>query len=321
MKTNYKIVNLRFIAIILVLIYHSSILYTNDWELYSTKINSPILNNLAHFINIFHMPLFFSISGVLFYNKNNISFSTIFIKKIKRLIVPYLLIGILWVIPLRYLCRYVPYLKHNFLYNVVFGILLGKDNGHLWFILALFFIFITSFFIEKFLKNDIYKILVITFLSVAGYFLPSFFGSGCINLFWFYLGYYINKTKLFNIKPNIITYLILIILFCLNGYFITTNLYYSKLCNLLFKYLFCLIIIPILYLIISEKKYKIVQQISNNSFGIYLFHSPLIYITSCYFSNYNAYLIFFINIIIFGSISLILSHIIKESKFKFLIGS
>ena len=65
-ETLGKIVNLRALAIIIVVIGHSIILYSHKWGLYSTIYNVRFLDILKDWINLIQMPLFLSISGFLF---------------------------------------------------------------------------------------------------------------------------------------------------------------------------------------------------------------------------------------------------------------
>ena len=59
-ETLGKIVNLRALAIIIVVIGHSIILYSHKWGLYSTIYNVRFLDILKDWINLIQMPLFLS---------------------------------------------------------------------------------------------------------------------------------------------------------------------------------------------------------------------------------------------------------------------
>ena len=63
---NYKIGNMRAFAIFLVILGHSSILYTG-WAVMETTRIIPNISVLKNFINILEMPIFMAISGYLFY--------------------------------------------------------------------------------------------------------------------------------------------------------------------------------------------------------------------------------------------------------------
>lgn len=97
---------LRVIAIIMVVFGHSIIIYSSSWALYETTNNVACLNLIKKLIDAIQMPLFFSISGFLYYasSKRNIqSISETIKKKSKRLLLPFIFIGVLWMIPIRFL--------------------------------------------------------------------------------------------------------------------------------------------------------------------------------------------------------------------------
>lgn len=71
MESNKKnqehwIENIRAIAIIMVVFGHSIILYSSEWDLYSTIHEVIALDYIKRFINLIQMPLFFSLSGYCF---------------------------------------------------------------------------------------------------------------------------------------------------------------------------------------------------------------------------------------------------------------
>ena len=92
-KYNYKISNLRAIAILVVVFGHSIIIFDRSWNYYSALYSSPVLENIKHFINLFQMPLFVFISGYcFFYSKVRLKKGSLgaFVKsKAKRLLIPF----------------------------------------------------------------------------------------------------------------------------------------------------------------------------------------------------------------------------------------
>ena len=69
-----------------------------------------------------------------------------------------------------------------------------------------------------------------------------------------------------------------------------------------------------------EKTYSLVQRIDRNSFGIYLFHSPLIYITFASIPNAHPAIVVFLNFVIFGAAAFGLTELVRNTKLKVLIG-
>lgn len=62
-KHREDIVNIRAIAIMLVALGHSIIIYSSTWNLYQTSVQAPVLDHLKNIVNMLQMPLFFSVSG------------------------------------------------------------------------------------------------------------------------------------------------------------------------------------------------------------------------------------------------------------------
>lgn len=142
-KQNWSnsISNIRALAIIVVVFGHSIILYSSNWNIYTTKYTVPALDLLKEYWICFKCHCF-SISGYLFYftYAKRRGILHLINSKIKRLIVPYILVSLLYVIPLRIIIHYPGY-EHQTLIKLLTNILMATDIGHLWFLLTLFLIF------------------------------------------------------------------------------------------------------------------------------------------------------------------------------------
>lgn len=64
---------------------------------------------------------------------------------------------------------------------------------------------------------------------------------------------------------------------------------------------------------------RLTDNIAENSFGIYLLHSPLVYITYTYFRNSNPVFVICLNLF-WGMISFFLSSLIRRTKASILLG-
>lgn len=62
-----------------------------------------------------------------------------------------------------------------------------------------------------------------------------------------------------------------------------------------------------------------ISKISRNSYGIYLLHSPLIYITFKYFGNCSPFIVVCLNLL-FGFSVYLLTSLIRTSKLRIAIG-
>lgn len=125
---------------------------------------------LGNLINAFHMPLFFCLSGLFLFHKNE-SFKVFLNKKAKSLLFPCLIFGILLStysttldyvrgeseIPLglRYVGLFIN-TRHN------------PYPGSLWFFLALFLVELMLYFIHKTIHSSAFRLIVVLAISVMG---------------------------------------------------------------------------------------------------------------------------------------------------------
>lgn len=316
---NYNLSALRSIAIILVVLGHSIILYDPNWGIYSPKDNCIFFEYLKSFINIIQMPLFFSLSGFLFYfSVKKYSFINILKKKVKRLLIPYFIICFFWMDPIKVFLD-VP--KYNFSLDFIKEQIMGYNNGHLWFLYTLFAIFIIFKIIYALKIVHGYKeflIFIILFLcNVFGHKL-SIFNNVCTYAIYFYVGYIINEYyAYFNKHIKAIRILVTLLIIIYSFFFVINFINY----NLLSRFLAITFIIILYSLNLkSIANNKIMNIIGRNSYGMYLFHSPMIYITFTFWKDINPFLVFVINFCLFGTIALIISLVLKKSNFKFIIG-
>lgn len=275
------ITNVRALAIFLVVLGHSIILYSSAWGYYPTEQKSILLDNLKFLINGIQMPLFFSLSGFCFlwsWNRSSDFISQI-IKKAQRLIIPYIMIGICWLFPIRMLVKY-PYYNGLTVPHIIFkSILLGEDNGHLWFLPTLFFITAATSCIFQILEKSpltSFKVPIVFGASIYLYHfgIPSanrYINLAEANAIWFALGltiHYLEANKWFeSYKRRKSISIVLILLFLV-------NLLKQVVPPIASTALTCMALASI-YCVIPQKANLLTEKISKNSMGIYLFHSPL----------------------------------------------
>ncbi len=149
---------------------------------------------IEKYISSFHMPLFFCVSGFLYVNRN-LDFKSFNQKKVKRLLRPYVIFGIF-----HYIVK-VPYLiikNENILEPLYHLFFFNNDKlpicGALWFLTALYFVYIIYFFIDK-INNNILKNISVFFLVMLGYWitlrirLPLSFDIALISIGFFHIGH------------------------------------------------------------------------------------------------------------------------------------
>ena len=229
------------------------------------------------------MPLFICVSGAIFSfcinNKKKYSdFRLFIIKKWKRLMVPYFLVGIFYVMPVMCTLKItnlnpINYMKEN--------IILSKDARHLWFLWTLFFIFIIfRMFYHRYEKsNRLFIGVLLFFISFFSDKLPNIFQLQGISyyLFFFCIGYEFdrNKKKIDEFLGNRKWIVILGWIFISFVVLYT----YNRALNLITAVIGMLCLYQCIRI---TKKYiiqiKIYKWIERDSFGIYLFHPMIIYV-------------------------------------------
>lgn len=282
------------------------------------------------FIHAFHMPMFFFISGFLYNSKKNVGFKEYFFKKFRSLIVPYISFGFIHFI----VSIFMYGLNFDYLTNLLF---INTDGlpiaGALWFLTALFFVDIFYFMIDKFIKKDLYKFLVIVlmfvfslcFKQIFGIILPYALGSAMSGLLIFFIGYKL-KDRIVNIN-----FLLLLVFTILNGLLIFTNGYVNMrtetYSNVLLFYLNSVLssIILINYSLLIDNILKsnfiskFLQSVGRNSIVYVCLNQLVILLINKYF-NYSIpfenYFVLFLSVLLLS----VFSYVITKTKLKFLIG-
>ena len=279
-QQDYTII--KVITTILVVIAHITRFYSMGGGAIKKKYNF-LLHYITSFVYSFHMPLFICVSGAIFSfcinNKKKYSdFRLFIIKKWKRLMVPYFLIGIFYVMPVMCTLKItnlnpINYIKEN--------IILSKDARHLWFLWTLFFIFIiVRMFYHRYEKsNRLFIGVLLFFISFFSDKLPNIFQLQGISyyLFFFCIGYEFdrNKKKIDEFLGNRKWIVILGWIFISFVVLYT----YNRALNLITAVIGMLCLYQCIRI---TKKYiiqiKIYKWIERDSFGIYLFHPMIIYV-------------------------------------------
>lgn len=329
-KRQSQIGNIRALAIFLVVLGHSIILYSSGWNLYETTVSVPFLEGLKGIIDFVQMPLFFSLSGYLFvftHGKKQ-GFFHLLKNKTLRLLVPYVGIGICFLLPLRLAVGFPSYQGIG-IGEFARKLLTASDVGHLWFLPALFLIFLLSEVLLTAAQKlpgvrkypEFFLCAVGGALYLEGYRIG--FGyppllSAYSYLIWFALGYFLNVhqgviRKVYR-NPGV-KWALPVLNALLLGYCLSADSV-RVLISLGVKALF----IVNAYGAMPEKSCSLAEKIDRNSFGVYLFHSPLIYITYANIPDAHPAIVVFINLVVFGAGAYGLTELIRRTKLKLLIG-
>lgn len=185
MAREYKIDNLRAIAILLVVLGHSIIIYDPNWGLITSDTECLPFFYLKQMINLIQMPLFFSISGYCFCLSKNQSFGkNLLLGKFKRILIPYFIVCILYMNPIKILLGVPGYeLSLNMFARQV---LLFTNNGHLWYLPSLFLMFIVTSIGIMGGRNRKMMFLIAIILSVVSNRVPSVFSLSQFSQYYVY---------------------------------------------------------------------------------------------------------------------------------------
>lgn len=253
---------------------------------------------LASWVYSFHMPLFFFLSGAVLRLKTLEQLFSFIKSKIRRLIIPYLLVALFFMFPVKYLGNFY---TTNELFRAIISFFTGfggADDGHLWFLVALFwcliiFVCITKI-MDKLRLNNPMIILFICFiisqLSIK-YITFSFFqiNRSLYNIQWLALGYLFESCRRRYTIPH--SYSILISIFIILIYLqvfriISPHYNISIIAGIIFSISLSVVLSPLFQLI--KNKHSIhYKNFIKRLFDIYLFHDPLEYIVIRIFLNKN----------------------------------
>lgn len=320
-----EIIKLRIIAIFLVVIGHSIIIFDHNWGIFVTNNKNVFFYLLKQFINIVQMPIFIMISGYLFVKsiRKYKNIGDLIIDKFKRIIVPFIIIALFWLIPIRWYVGYTPYVQTGYL-ETIQKVFLGIDSGHLWYLPTLYVIFIVGYLLNKIKnKNVVSHFIIILILWIVSIFSDKvvnimFLPTICEYLIYFYIGFLAGKREIQPkiTKTTIITFTIYIISSIIIVVYIKNN--YVR--NVLRSVVAILGTYSLYCLTLKIKNNFIIERIDKNSFAIYLLHSPILYIMYKYFANINPYLLVAMNITIAIIAPSIIAEILRKLKLNFIIG-
>lgn len=341
---NQQIVNLRALAIVFIVLGHSIIIYDHTFELLSSNVEVPLFETLKHWISFIQLKFFFSISGYLLCYKvmkmreksNEEAISTFFPffqNKALRLLIPYIFVALLWMDPIKIILG-VP--DYSLSIGLIIEQLQFSNSGHLWYLPCLFLIFLVLYPILIFIRKSRVMHAVMLFILVGANYLsgraPEAFQiqNATYYLVFFYLGYLINYTLLYieekKITPPSLLFtnkksckiIFAALLFALS---LLAGQVVAQFTSIGYELYLSIIVLLMFYYYMPSFNNKFVNEISNRSYGIYLFHSPLIYTTAFLCPDINPWLMLFLNFAVFGLVAYGLTIVIASSRLKFIVGS
>ena len=319
---NETIEKMRAFAIFIVALGHSIIIFDPSWGIYTTNNQNQFFYILKQFINIIQMPMFIMISGFLYSRAcKKYSYKEIAKKKGKRILIPFVIITLFWMVPIRILANYSPFVEKGYFKSAIL-VFLGIDSGHLWYLPTLYALFMIIYPLNKIIekkgkKSEIILLIIFFFCFVLGNRTTSvlFISNILSYLIYFYIGFLASKVE-DKLKFNI-PVLIIFIVFSIFNVFVIKQNYINK----LLAFITAIIGVYALYGLFAKiHMNKVIKCLDKNSFAIYLLHSPLIYIIYNNFANINPYILVTMNILIGILIPIGIAILLRKLKLNFVIG-
>ncbi len=325
-----NVANTRVLAIFLVVLGHSIIIYSDAWTLYETVREVSFLNELKKVVDFLQMYLFFFLAGYLFFftHGKHRGFLRLASDKARRLLLPYLGIALLYLLPIRLLVGFWDYRSMN-AFDLLQKLATTGDVGHLWFLPAIFLTFMLSEVILGIFerlplckKSPAICFGVASFLFYLEGYRIGFGYAPLLNAFHYMLyfagGYFVCSQKAFFEK----LYAVRPLKLCMLAVNIIAAVIFvaSERSSVAFELLLKVLSILNIFKLMPNKSCSFLEKTDQNSFGIYLFHSPLVYITYSIIPNASPIIVVFVNLIVFGSVAYLLTDLVRRTKLKFLIG-
>lgn len=317
---HYDIV--KVFATFLVVFAHVSRMYTG-LGVVTPQYTSVGLANVTYVIYSFHMPLYMCVTGMVYglcvfdlgkYKDRRVDFLR---NKAKRLLIPYVCVGLFYVAPVMCLLNFT---EQSYLRYCITGIILGGDSRHLWFISTLFCLFALCAVLDRwiFKFNSIVIFAILVGVSFCSNLIPNFFGVRNVleyaQYFWF--GVMIHKYSK-QIRYKITNPMACIVMLSIYVVATITKIGVIRAYSAIL-FVFCILS----YVNKDICNGNVFQEMKRNGFGIYLFHPMIIYVLFV-FEKYIS-----VNPYIFSGLVFVLSYVlsygftiaVRKAKLGFIIG-
>lgn len=327
------------ILMLFVIIGHSISFWNGEWFTALTPEKTSIFYKyLSIFIGGFHIYGFALVSGYIFYylkiEKNKYQdYLQFILRKIKRLIVPFIFVMLCWVLPINQI-----FFKYN-TSDIIFRFLLGTNPSQLWFLLMLFWVFVIFWPIAHWIDHYCFGGIIIMFFfyllgTVGSNICPNYYmiWTACRYVLFFGCGFFIRKFKMESLSKK--NPLIFASCYCLIFaiYKITYNVGDVSNIHKIYSYgiecIFHLVgSITVFFILQRLAEYFNVNggkstKLAQYSMPIYLFHEQIIYIVIGLLNGkINIYILSIICFVVSVSGSYIISKVLFKWKFtRILIG-
>lgn len=311
---------LKFYGILLVVLGHVAFVYS-PLSIITPHTPSLTINFVKDVIYSFHMPLFFFASGCIFsyqleVKRKPMTFAQLLRNKTKRLMIPFYAFALLMVYPTMVLLGFRDPVHYFF-----DGFILAIDPRHLWFVMALFLIFLLFFGLRKVCSRIHLPIWTLSILALLIYIFPiniAYFQIRNVEeyLIWFTLGY------LFTIYKSAFKYVVIVALCGLGFNMTLPEITPPNMLKLFNGILWIAVFYVLSIYTIKIESAKLYQWVAPNSFGIYLFHAMIIYWIEFIAAPYpiNPYLLSIAVFVISLTLSILLTVMVRKLGLGIIIG-
>ena len=293
-----------------------------------------VLSSVKAWIYTWHMPLFFFVSAFLFsyYGGYDRGYKNVFEKRFLRLIVPYFLWNMLFIIP-KYL--FLPLLssvskdseiEFSFVYFIRI-ILRPRDNilGHTWFLFALFEMFVIAIIFDKAKKRKelwipITLILVIIYcfgVTNRWFSVGDLMKNGVFFWIGMLLGTYDVKQINDYFKNRLVILSTAILVLCSTTVWMFNSDMNINSLLLGFSVLFFFVALQI----VTNIRSSFIDFVSCNSFTIYILHWPVIMLLRLFFyqkMNLNPVIAIMINFVLGFALPSVIAFVLRKNKIKWI---
>ena len=172
---------MRLVLIVLLVVFHSLIIYGGGWEHPEGYVDIPLYGSLAGWTYSFMLESFTFISGyVWLYASLNGGGNLYHLikKKSKRLLVPMLVFGLLY---------FICFMEYQTIGGAVYDVLNGA--GHLWYLPMLFWCFVEAWILKQIKIDERIKLIGVALLAIfcSEFPIPFRIATSFYYLFFFYL--------------------------------------------------------------------------------------------------------------------------------------
>ena len=326
---------IKMILMITIVFYHSIIFMNGTWF---TAVSVKPVSWISYptvYLNSFLVYAFTFISGYIFYYLKNekqsySSYKEFALKKVKRLLIPYLVFTFLWALPMDIALYGFDFsmILHNFI--------LGESPEQLWFLLMLFLVFLLFYPLADFFKKKWTILIAVScyLISIVGTkYIGNYFQVMSVFRYitFFYFGYAMRQYLEDKIKPNSFWIWALIsvafyVTYCFAkkgegtlleltklGLFFVTEVAGVLMIWTLFQFLFRKV---------EYQNSKFVKFLTERSMIVYLLHQQFIYLTVFFlYDKINVFVLGLLNFVVSIIISLLLSSLLLlTNPTRFIVG-